>query len=226
MVGDQRPFIQISRALPTDNAARDQVIQYRDVGTRLTIRPTINPDGYVTLTVLQEVSTATDVTQFGAPVISTREAETRLLVKDGHTVVIGGLIDHTRTSTASGIPLLKDLPLIGPLFRSTTKRNNVSELFLFLIPHVLYSDDDVDGATRRVRERSPRLDDALPDSIPLYWDLRADTMAPPPAQQPRPQASPEQASADGSPVDGWALFAAGRSARRRMGRRGRKRRGG
>lgn len=229
MVGDQRPFIQISRALPTDNAARDQVIQYRDVGTRLTIRPTINPDGYVTLTVLQEVSTATDVTQFGAPVISTREAETRLLVKDGHTVVIGGLIDHTRTSTASGIPLLKDLPLVGPLFRSTTRRNNVSELFLFLIPHVLYSDDDVDAATRRVRERSPRLEDALPDSIPLYWDIRADTMAPPPPAEPRPQASPERAGApvDRDADDGWAALAADRSARRRMGRRRlRERRGG
>ncbi|HEU0301516.1 MAG TPA: secretin N-terminal domain-containing protein, partial [Longimicrobium sp.] len=218
MVGDQRPFIQISRALPTDNAARDQVIQYRDVGTRLTIRPTINPDGYVTLTVLQEVSTATDVTQFGAPVISTREAETRLLVKDGHTVVIGGLIDHTRTSTASGIPLLKDLPLVGPLFRSTTRRNNVSELFLFLIPHVLYSDDDVDSATQRVRDRSPRLDDALPDSIPLYWDIRADTMSAPPPAEPRPQASPDQASVDGIPVDGWAALAIDRSMRRRSGR--------
>jgi general secretion pathway protein D len=187
MVGDQRPFIQISRALPTDNAARDQVIQYRDVGTRLTIRPTINPDGYVTLTVLQEVSTATDVTQFGAPVISTREAETRLLVKDGHTVVIGGLIDQVRTSTASGIPVLKDIPVLGNLFRSTTRRTNTSELFLFLIPHVLYSDDDVDTATQRVREHAPRLDRELPDSIPLYWDIRTDTLHLPaeqPAEQP------------------------------------------
>ena len=114
MVGDQRPFIQISRALPTDNAARDQVIQYRDVGTQLTIRPTINPDGYVTLTVLQEVSSATDVTQFGAPVISTREAETRLLVKDGHTVVIGGLIDQRADAAPqSGIPLLHGHPAAG-----------------------------------------------------------------------------------------------------------------
>ncbi|HEU0054724.1 MAG TPA: secretin N-terminal domain-containing protein, partial [Longimicrobium sp.] len=191
MVGDQRPFIQISRALPTDGATRDQVIQYRDVGTQLTIRPTINPDGYVTLTVLQEVSTATDVTQFGAPVISTREAETRLLVKDGHTVVIGGLIDHQRTSTASGIPILRDIPLLGYLFRSTTRRNTSSELFLFLVPHVLYSDADVDSATSVIRQNSPRLDRALPDSVPLYWNLRTDTTGAPRGQAPpRPQAQP------------------------------------
>jgi type II secretory pathway component GspD/PulD (secretin) len=190
MVGDQRPFIQISRALPTDNSARDQVIQYRDVGTQLTIRPTINPDGYVTLTVLQEVSSATDVTQFGAPVISTREAETRLLVKDGHTVVIGGLIDQTRTSTESGIPILRQIPLLGNLFKSTTRRTNTSEMFLFLIPHVLYSDTDVDSATSIIRGNSPRLDRALPDSVPLYWNLRRDTTAAPAGQQQRP-AQPE-----------------------------------
>ncbi|HEX6745864.1 MAG TPA: secretin N-terminal domain-containing protein [Longimicrobium sp.] len=179
LVGDQRPFIQISRSFPTDNAARDQVIQYRDVGTQLTIRPTVNPDGYVTLSVLQEVSNATNETQFGAPIISTREAETRLLVKDGHTVVIGGLIDHQRDSNNSGVPLLKDIPLIGGLFRSTSRQKTSTELFLFLIPHVLYSDEDVDGATRRVRERTERLDRALPDSIPLFWKESQDTTAAP-----------------------------------------------
>jgi general secretion pathway protein D len=196
LVGDQRPFIQISRALPTDNASRDQVVQYRDVGTQLTIRPTVNPDGYVTLQVLQEVSNATNETQFGAPIISTREAETRLLVKDGHTVVIGGLIDHQRNRTNSGIPVLKDIPLVGGLFRSTTRQNTVTELFLFLIPHVLYTDDDVDSATARVRDRTERLDRALPDSIPLYWRQRQDTTGAPPAapassgQAPAPRGGP------------------------------------
>jgi len=189
MVGDQRPFIQISRSLPTDNAARDQVIQYRDVGTQLTIRPTVNPDGYVTLSVLQEVSNATSETQFGAPIISTREAETRLLVKDGHTVVIGGLIDRQRNRSNSGIPLLKDIPLLGTLFRSTSRQNTATELFLFLVPHVLYSDEDVDSATVRVRARTDRLDRALPDSIPLFWKEQADTTAAPA----RPRAAPQPA---------------------------------
>jgi general secretion pathway protein D len=170
LVGDERPFIQISRALPTDGAVRDQVVQYRDVGTQLTIRPTINPDGYVTLSVLQEVNTATAETQFGAPIISTREAETRLLVKDGNTVVIGGLIDQQRTSANTGIPFLRDIPILGNLFRSTQRRNTTTELFLFLIPHVLRTDEDVEAATARVRERAPRLDRALPDSIPLLWE--------------------------------------------------------
>lgn len=184
LVGDQRPFIQISRALPTDNAARDQVIQYRDVGTQLTIRPTINPDGYVTLTVLQEVSTATNETQFGAPIIATREAETRLLVKDDQTVVIGGLIDQQRSSSSSGIPILKDIPILGALFRSSSRNTNTTELFLFLTPHVIYTDEDMERATRTVRDKAPRLDRVLPDSIPLYWELRNDTLVIPTGPQP------------------------------------------
>ena len=193
LVGDERPFIQISRALPTDGAVRDQVVQYRDVGTQLTIRPTINPDGYVTLSVLQEVNTATAETQFGAPIISTREAETRLLVKDGNTVVIGGLVDQQRTSANTGIPFLRDIPVLGNLFRSTQRRSTTTELFLFLIPHVLRTDEDVEEATARVRERAPRLDRALPDSIPLLWEP-ADSAAVRrvPATQPAPATVPAQ----------------------------------
>jgi general secretion pathway protein D len=227
LVGDQRPFIQISRALPTDNAARDQVIQYRDVGTQLTIRPTINPDGYVTLTVLQEVSTATNETQFGAPIIATREAETRLLVRDDQTVVIGGLIDQQRSASNSGIPILKDIPILGALFRSSSRNTNTTELFLFLTPHVIYTDEDMEEATRTVRRRAPRLDRALPDSIPLYWELRNDTLTIPTGPQPgAPAPQPQQIAPQGAntpassaPLPASAPFVADRRRGRRAGAR-------
>jgi prepilin-type N-terminal cleavage/methylation domain-containing protein len=232
LVGTERPFIQISRSLPTDGAARDQVVQYREVGTQLTIRPTINPDGYVTLAVLQEVSSATPETQFGAPVISTREAETRLLVKDGHTVVIGGLVDTQRSRGSSGIPLLREIPVIGRLFGSHTQRTDVTEMFLFLIPHVLKTDDDVDAATQLVRERAERLDRVLPDSIPLLWRPAGDTIyllpdtisaatpsVPAPSVRPAPPAPPP-ASPDIAflPASSWL-----RGTDERRGRRGKKR---
>jgi general secretion pathway protein D len=167
LVGSERPFIQLFRSLPTDAAVRDQVVQYRNVGTQLTIRPTINPDGYVSLAVLQEVSSATSETQFGAPVISTREARTDVLVKDGRTVVLGGLVDQQREQTTSGVPVLKDIPGLGWIFRSTQQRRNATELFLFLTPHVLRSDEELDDATRRLREQSGTLRRALEGGIPL-----------------------------------------------------------
>jgi general secretion pathway protein D len=175
LVGSQRPFIQLFRALPTDAAVRDQIVQYRDVGTQLTIRPTINPDGYVSLAVLQEVSNATAETQFGAPIISTREARTRLLVRDGQTVVLGGLIDQQQERTVSGIPGLMRLPLLGWLFRSTQVRHGTTELFLFLTPHVLRTDADLDTVTAQVRDGTRHLRGALRGVEPL---LKADSLPP------------------------------------------------
>jgi general secretion pathway protein D len=149
LIGDERPFIQVFRSLPTDAAVRDQVVQYRDVGTALSILPTINTAGYVNLFVTQEVSTATEETQFGAPIISTREASTQLFVQDSQTVVIGGLIDWQETQAESGIPLLKDIPLLGNLFKSQSTSLRRSELFIFLTARIVATDEDAD----RIRGR-------------------------------------------------------------------------
>lgn len=175
MVGSERPFVQVSRSLPTDAAVRDQVIQYRDVGTSLTILPTINPDGYVNLQVTQEVSTATSETQFGAPIISTREATTHLLARNDQTIVIGGLVDHQQDRTRSGIPLLKELPLIGVLFGTTRISNFNSELFLFLTPHVVETDEDADRLREEVQAREGPLQDLAP-ILPLIKPAASDTV--------------------------------------------------
>lgn len=165
LVGAQRPFIQTSRTLATENAARDQVVQYRDVGTSLAILPTINPDGYVNLQVQQEVSSVTNEVQFGAPVISTREALASLFVKDGQTVVVGGLTDNQEEKIRSGIPGLSSLPGIGFLFGSTQRTNIRTELFLFLTPHVVQVDEDVERIRKEIKEKSPLLQDVKIEPI-------------------------------------------------------------
>jgi general secretion pathway protein D len=157
LVGAERPFVQVFRSLPTDGAIRDQVVQYRDVGTALTILPTINPDGYVNLQITQEVSTATSETQFGAPVISTREAMTHLLARNGQTVVIGGLIDRQTDYARTGIPLLMSIPIVGGLFGTTRTMEGNSELFLFLTPYVVETDEDADRIREGVEDRTELL---------------------------------------------------------------------
>lgn len=142
VVGSQRPFVQVQRALPTDNASRDQVIQYKDVGTKLTVRPTISSDGTVQLEVTQEVSTATSELAFDAPVISTRSVQTQLLVRDGQTVALGGLTDRQREARQQGIPLLSSIPLIGGLFGGAKRQTVETELFVFLTPRVIRTDED------------------------------------------------------------------------------------
>lgn len=147
LVGSQRPFVQVSRSLPTDTPTRDQVIQYRDVGTKLTVRPTINQDGYVSLVLQQEINQATGETEFDAPVISTRETATQVLVHDGQTIVLGGLRDMQQEKTSSGIPLLSGLPIIGGVFGSTSRTSTTTELYLFLTPRIIRTDEEADSLT-------------------------------------------------------------------------------
>ena len=147
LVGSQRPFVQVSRSLPTDTPTRDQVIQYRDVGTKLTVRPTINQDGYVSLLIQQEINQATSEVQFDAPVISTREAVTQVLVRDSQTIVIGGLKDQQRDVSQGGVPILSAIPIIGGLFGRADRRKTQTELYLFLTPRIIRTDAEVDSVT-------------------------------------------------------------------------------
>jgi general secretion pathway protein D len=154
VVGSQRPFVQVQRALPTDNGARDQVVQYKDVGTKLTVLPTISSDGSVQLEVVQEVSNATAEQAFNAPVISTRSVRTDLLIGDGQTVALGGLTDRESSVTKGGIPLLSDIPILGGLFGRYSRTTNETELFVFLTPHVIRNDADAAKLSAPLQEKA------------------------------------------------------------------------
>jgi len=153
-VGSQRPFVQVSRTLPTDNTARDQVVEYKDVGTKLTVVPTISPDGYVGLDVTQEIDNATTEVAFDAPVISTRSVQTQLLLKDGQTVALGGLTDSQHEVSQGGIPLLSRIPLLGGLFGHASRQTSEDEIYLFLTPHVIRTDQDADSLTQPMLKRA------------------------------------------------------------------------
>ena len=100
-VGSSRPFVQVSQTVPNDPTGRVQTVQYIDVGTVLTITPTINPDGYVNLVVSQTDNSATNQVQFDAPIINKREATTQIFIRDGQTTVIGGLAGKSHNRQTS-----------------------------------------------------------------------------------------------------------------------------
>jgi general secretion pathway protein D len=130
------------------------VVQYKDVGTKLVVRPTISPDGYVVLDVTQEVNSATNEVAFNAPVISTRSVQTQLLIKDGQTVALGGLRDRQRDNNQGGIPILSSIPLIGGLFGHVSRETTETELFLFLTPRVIRTDAEADSLTTPLLNRA------------------------------------------------------------------------
>ncbi|MFB3897146.1 MAG: type II secretion system secretin GspD [bacterium] len=140
-VGERVPFLT-SRQV-TDTGSVYNSYSYQDVGITLTVTPQINPDGYVSMTVHPIISKIEQTTYFDAPVIANREASTEVMVKDGETVIIGGLMKDDMTETINKVPLLGNIPLIGNAFKSTDKTLEKTELLVFLTPHVVHDAEEM-----------------------------------------------------------------------------------
>ena len=112
---------------------------YVTTGIMLKVTPIINPDGRILMKIAPSVSQASANTSIigGAPGIDTRDANTNVIVKNGETIVIGGLIHDTQTDTVFKIPLLGDIPLLGWLFRKKSVVRSRMELLIFVTPRIL-----------------------------------------------------------------------------------------
>jgi len=111
--------------------------EFVDANLELTVTPEINPDNSIILDIDATNSSPTLVDGATAPGISTKEAKTKLLVRDGETTVIGGIYVEDDSDSESGIPWLRKIPYLGHLFKSTTKSNNRSELLIFITPRIV-----------------------------------------------------------------------------------------
>ncbi len=108
------------------------------IGIVLLVRPRVNADGLITMRVHPVVSTITSIdSTTGLPQSSSREAETTAIVKDGETIVIGGLIRDETTKTVQEVPLLSKLPLVGELFRSRKTDRRKSDVLVFITPRIV-----------------------------------------------------------------------------------------
>ncbi|MDE1977197.1 MAG: hypothetical protein KGI84_08065, partial [Elusimicrobia bacterium] len=118
-----------------------QTVNYAKEGIELTVTPVINADGRITLTINPNISqpsaTAASNTATGAPATDTRSAQTTVMVKNGDTVVIGGLIHDSIATQTDKIPLLGDIPILGWLFKSTSKVHTRNELLIFVTPTIM-----------------------------------------------------------------------------------------
>lgn len=170
LVGSRVPFVASTRL--GNDVAIDRSVQYENVGTQLTLVPTINEDDYVSVQILQEVSSLTTRTvaaALDAPVIATREASTRAVIRNAQTAVIAGLIGTSDEEVERGIPLLKDLPLLGWLFKSRSVVRNRTELAIFVTPYIVRTDADAEALWQRVRRR---LNERSPGTIPDTGGVR------------------------------------------------------
>jgi type II secretory pathway component GspD/PulD (secretin) len=121
------------------------------IGIVLLVRPRVNADGNITMRVHPVVSTITAIDAQNVPQTSSREADTTVMIKDGETMVIGGLIREEDITTMMKIPILGDLPLIGEIFRSRNHTNRKSEILVVITPRIVRSGAAGPGPTEAAR---------------------------------------------------------------------------
>jgi type IV pilus assembly protein PilQ len=118
-----------------------QDVKFLETGTQLTFRPFIGNDGYVRMEIRPEDSVG-GLTPAQLPFEQTTEVTTTVLVKDGHTILIGGLFREVSSAARDQVPLLGDLPVVGNLFRSRNDSIDREEVIILLTVHIVKDDDD------------------------------------------------------------------------------------
>lgn len=144
-VGDQVPILsQTAQSTVSPGAPLVSQIQMRDTGLILEIIPRINENGSLILDVSQEVSEVAPTTTSGidSPTIQKRKIHTAVLTSDGLTVAMGGLIRENGSTGNSGLPFVKDWPVVGNLFRNNTASNRRTELIMLMVPRVVRNPRD------------------------------------------------------------------------------------
>jgi type II secretory pathway component GspD/PulD (secretin) len=111
-------------------------VQFKNVGLELSITPTIQADGLVSLVVDQRVSVQTDEFN-GIPVVDSRTINTSFVVREGDTIMIGGIMSNSQFDTETGVPLLMDIPWLGHLFKSDVRRTTSRELVILMTPRLV-----------------------------------------------------------------------------------------
>ena len=164
----------------TTTSVGTQTVEYRDAGVILTVTPRIGEQGTVALDVKQEVnSIGANQPPTNSPIINKREAETSVVLSNNQTLVLGGLIQDTLKTSESGIPFLKNIPLLGYLFGTKQRQMQKTELLILITPRVIITAAEAARITEDTRKATPELDDTFRRAP------RPPSSTPPPVAPPR-----------------------------------------
>ncbi|MFM8898785.1 MAG: type II secretion system secretin GspD [Burkholderiales bacterium] len=137
------------------NGLISSTIQYRDTGVSLAVTPSVNAGDMITMDINQAVTDvgAPDTGNTGQVTFNQRQISSKVAVRSGETLVLGGLIRDSNRAGGSGVPGLQDIPLIGALFGTKTKKIDRTELLVVITPRVVRSDQGVRELSQELRER-------------------------------------------------------------------------
>ena len=155
-VGNQEP-VNTGTVVYTNSNVSSTSIQYKDTGVMLGVTPSVSAGDLVTLDVNQIVSDIGEDSQSaqtrGYATFLQRQINSKVAVRSGETLVLGGLIKDNVRNSKSGVPILSAIPVVGALFGTHGSSANRTELLVILTPRVLRSDDDARAVSRELRDR-------------------------------------------------------------------------
>ncbi|MBU1998296.1 MAG: secretin N-terminal domain-containing protein [Candidatus Omnitrophota bacterium] len=154
-VGEKQAYITTTTTQSTSITTTSEAVTYVDVGIQLAVTPTINDDGFVTIKIKPEISSVLSYLETSnknkIPILDTSMAETIVMVKDGTSILIGGLSKEEKISSMTGTPILSKIPFIGEAFRQKTDQTVRSELLILITPHIIKGDELVTGYDRALQ---------------------------------------------------------------------------
>lgn len=217
VVGQNVPFLASTSTNQTNLSNTFNQIDRQDVGITLRITPQISSEDFVTLNIFTNVSdlVPTASTALG-PTTTVRSSQTTVITKDGQMIVIGGLMADQNNDSDTGVPFLKDIPILGSAFRRNTERRVRTNLLTFITPHVVKDQFDARDQTLDQRDRvrgvidefgsrpnrSELLDSPALDNVPEIE--RGEFVAPGTIRGPRSDDLPTEAKQDVSAGEGAA----------------------
>ncbi len=139
-VGDTVPYIISTTSGTGDNAITSEDVRFVDVGLKLNVSATINDEGFVSMKLLPEISSVVgtiDSKGGGIPQVNKTMVETSVIVKDGTTIIMGGLKKEEKKQVRQGVPFLMDMPWIGNIFKSTSDQVTMTEIVILITPHIV-----------------------------------------------------------------------------------------
>jgi type II secretory pathway component GspD/PulD (secretin) len=153
MVGSREAYVTTTVTTTQGGQSVAENVQFLDVGIELVVTPTINADNYISMHIVPEISSVINRVQTSQgnpiPIIQTTNVDCTVMIKDGITIVIAGLIRDEDRESKGGIPIAKDIPLIGPMFRQTGTVKIKTETVIFLTPFIISGDADASWMTKQ-----------------------------------------------------------------------------
>ena len=154
-VGDQVPIVTSTTTFDSANVPTTSSVQYKDTGVNLVVTPSVNSGNVVTMQVDQtttDVGTASSSAN-NQPSFLQRQISSKVAVRSGESIVLGGLIKDNTTTSKAGVPFLQDVPVVGKLFGTNASKSNRTELLVIITPRVVRTDVDIREVSEDLRER-------------------------------------------------------------------------